>query len=269
MNLVDSGRRAGLGAAAGALAVFFLSHLHVGPILRDPDIGQSIMGGLAVGAVVGAIGWEVWLLALNAVLIFLYFSITDGPVMGEIAKRWVRDDGPPAQQDAIVVLSAYVQPDSALNAEGTERLLTAIELYRAGVAPRIVTSRVRSVDSGVPRSSTVDQRRLLELGGAATGWIEVDSVASTRDEAVREAGILMPLGITRIALVTSPFHTRRACAAYEAVGFTVSCQPARERLIMTHRPINTETRLAAFGAYAYERLGMIKYRLNGWVPANR
>ena len=56
MNLVDSARRAGLGAAAGALAVFFLSHLNVGPIFHDPDIGLSLMGGLTVGAVVRGAG---------------------------------------------------------------------------------------------------------------------------------------------------------------------------------------------------------------------
>jgi uncharacterized SAM-binding protein YcdF (DUF218 family) len=268
MNLVDSGRRAGLGAAAGALAVFFLSHLSVGPIFRDPDIGLSLMGGLTIGAVLGALGWERWLLALNALLIFAYFSISDGPMMDQIAPHWVRDDGPPAHQDAIVVLSGYVQPDSAMSGEATERLLSAIELYRAGVAPRLVTSRVESDDSGVRRSSTDDQRRLLALAGATAGWIEVDSVASTRDEAVREAAVLLPLGVRRIAVVTSPLHTRRACAAYEAVGFTVSCQPARERYLVVRHPINTGTRLAAFGEYVYERLGMIKYRRNGWLPPN-
>jgi uncharacterized SAM-binding protein YcdF (DUF218 family) len=269
MNLVESGRRAGLGAAAGALAVFLLYTLHVGPILRNPDLGLSLAAGLMVGAAVGALGWERWLLAINAVLIFLYFTIADSPIMGQIAKQWVRDDGPPPRQDAVIVLSGYVQPDSALNSEATERLLSGIELYRAGVAPRIVTSRVQSNDSDVFRTSTIDQKRLLDLGGAAGAWIEIDSVSSTRDEALRAAKILMPQGVARIAVVTSPFHTRRACGAFEAVGFEVSCQPARERLIMTRYPINSESRLAAFGAYAYERFGMIKYRRNGWLPPTR
>lgn len=269
MNLVDSGRRAGLGAAAGALAVFFLFHLGVAPIFRDPDIGLSLMGGLTVGAVFGALGWERWLLALNALLIFAYFSISDGPMMDQIATQWVRDDGPPGHQDAIVVLSGYVQTDSTMNGDATERLLSAIELYRAGVAPQLVTSRIENDDSGVRRSSTDDQRRLLTLAGATGGWIEVDSVSSTRDEVVREAAVLLPRGVRRIAVVTSPFHTRRACEAYEAAGFTVSCQPARERYLVTRRPITTEARLAAFGAYVYERLGMIKYRHRGWLPPNR
>src|SRR5258708_38198189 len=99
--------------------------------------------------------------------------------MGQIAKQWVRDDGPPARRDAIVVLSGYVQPDSALNATATERLLSGIELYRAGIAPRIVTSHVQIDDAGVFRTSTIDQQRLLDLGGVTAGWTEVDSVSST------------------------------------------------------------------------------------------
>jgi uncharacterized SAM-binding protein YcdF (DUF218 family) len=269
MKIVDSGRRAGLGAAAGGLAVFLLFALQVGPIFHDPDLGLSLMGGIAFGALVGAVRLERWLLALNALLIFTFFSITDTPTMGQIANRWVRDDGPPVQQDAIVVLSGYVQRDSAIGAEATERLLYAIELYRAGVAPRLVTSRVRADDSGVSRSSTIDQARLLTLTSATAGWIELDSVSSTRDEAIRAAAVLLPLGATKIAVVTSPFHTRRACAVYEAVGFTVSCQPARERAIVTRHPINSETRLAAFGEYVYERFGAIKYRWKGWLPPDK
>lgn len=269
MNLADSGRRAGLGAAAGALAVFLLFQLNAAPILRNPDLSYSIVAGLAVGTAVGALGWERWLLAINALLLLLYFIVADTPVMEQIAARWVRDDGPPAQQDAIVVLSAYIQPDSAIDAEGTERLLSAIELYRRGIAPRIVTSKVESHDGGVYRNSFIDQQRLLEMGGAATNWVEVDSVGSTRDEAVRMAAVLMPQGIARVAVVTSPFHTRRACATFEAVGFVVSCQPSRERVIMKRKPRNSEARLQAFGDYAYERFGMLKYRRMGWLPRNR
>lgn len=269
MKIVDSGRRAGLGAAAGGLAVFLLFALHVGPIFRDPDPGLSLMGGIAFGAVVGAVRFERWLLALNALLIFTYFFITDTPTMGQIANRWVRDDGPPAQQDAIVVLSGYVQTDSAINAPGTERLLYALELFRAGVAPRLVTSQIAANDGNVSRTSTIDQARLLGLAGATAAWTEVGLVSSTRDEAVRIAAALLPAGATHIAVVTSPFHTRRSCAVFEAVGFTVSCQPAREREIVTRHPINSEMRLAAFGEYAYERFGVLKYRWKGWLPPDK
>lgn len=269
MNLVDSGRRVGLGATAGALIALLLYHLHVGPIFGNPDLIVAIVGGLAIGSAAAAFGWERWLLVISAILIVVYFFVTDSPVMGQIADRWVRDDGPPAQQDAIVVLSGYVQLDSAIDADATERLLSGMELYKAGVAPKIVTSRVETSDGGTRRSSSADVRRLLELAGATPGWIEVDSVSSTHDEAVRMAAVLLPGGIARIALVTSAFHTRRACATFEAVGFVVSCQPARDRAVMKRRPTNSSSRLAAFGDYVYERLGMIKYRRMGWLPPKR
>jgi uncharacterized SAM-binding protein YcdF (DUF218 family) len=269
MNLVDSGRRVGLGATAGALIALLLYHLHVGPIFGNPDLIGAIVGGLAVGGAAAAFGWERWLLTINALLIFVYFIVTDSPAMGQIADRWVRDDGPPGPRDAIVVLSAYVQPDSAIDAEATERLLSGLELYKAGIAPRMVTSRVEASDGGIRRSSSADVRQLLDLAGATTGWIEVDSVSSTRDEAVRMAAALLPQGIARIALVTSAFHTRRACATFEAVGFVVSCQAARDRAVMKRHPTNSASRLAAFGDYVYERLGMIKYRRMGWLPPTR
>jgi uncharacterized SAM-binding protein YcdF (DUF218 family) len=265
MNLVDSGQRAGLGAVAGVAVILLAGHLNLGPIFRDPDLTMALVVGVTGGAILGAVGRAWWLLVPNAILLVCYFAVTGVPVMDQVAARWVRDDGPPGRQDAIVVLSAYVQPDSALNGVGTERLLYGIELLQAGVAPTIVTSRLRVDDSGIRRTSSDDQRRLLGLAGATSAWIEVDSIGSTRDEAVGAAARLLPAGMTRIAVVTSPFHTRRACAAFEAVGFTVSCQPSRERQMPIRHPTFGEARLTAFGEYVYERLGMIKYHSRGWV----
>jgi Uncharacterized conserved protein len=265
MNLAEAARHTGVGALAGALVGCLLLGLGLGPILGDPSITTVLTVALLLGAPFGAVRREHWLFVVSGVLLLLYYFITTGPVMGRIANQWVRDDGRPSGQDAIVVLSGYVQSDSALNISGTERLLSAIELYRSGVAPRIVTTRVDIDDALGHRSSTIDQQRLLSLAGITSGWIEVDSVSSTRDEAVRSAKRLLPEGLRHIVVVTSPFHTRRACATFEAVGFTVSCFPSRSRGVATQHPHNSEERLAAFGEYVYERLGMIKYRWKGWI----
>jgi hypothetical protein len=61
-------------------------------------------------------------------------------------------------------------------------------------------------------------------------------------------------------------HTRRACATFEAVGFKVTCYPSLTRRRVTGHPIREEDRLAAFGEYLYERLGMVKYRWKHWIP---
>jgi uncharacterized SAM-binding protein YcdF (DUF218 family) len=106
---------------------------------------------------------------------------------------------------------------------------------------------------------------MVALSHVAAKWDVVDSVYSTRDEASRAAALLVPAGAKTIVVVTSPMHTRRACATFEGVGFKVYCQPAREHDHDTWHPAGPADRLAAFRSYLYERLGMVKYRVKGWV----
>src|SRR5262249_47973481 len=200
-----------------------------------------------------------------AFLTLVYVAVAYTPIMSRLAPRWVRSDPIPAAADAIVVLSAAVLSDSALNVNGTERLLAGLELFQRGVAAPLFTPPVETDSPGGRRSSTPDQARLIALAGATAGWTVLDSVADTRDEALQTAAKLGK-GARRIVLVTSPMHTRRACATFEMVGFTVACYPARGRYASTWRPLVARDRIAAFADYIYEGLGMVKYRWKGWVP---
>jgi uncharacterized SAM-binding protein YcdF (DUF218 family) len=266
MKLAISGEGALIGGAAGALIGFFLDAFRFNePTGRFSHLSPSqiVLIGLVLGAILGAFGRYRILLGVNAFLAAVYFIVAYTPVMEPITRTWVRSDPIPPSADAIVVLSAAVTPDTALNAEGTERLLAGLELFQRGVAPRIFTSHVNTKYPDGPRSSTPDQERLIRMAGASAGWVMLDSVHSTRDEAVKTAAKL-PRG-RRVVLVTTAMHTRRACAAFEAVGLGVSCYPARARLHSTWHPAGTGDRLAAFGDYIYEALGSLEYRWRGWL----
>jgi len=66
-------------------------------------------------------------------------------------------------------------------------------------------------------------------------------------------------------VVTSPMHTRRACATFAKAGFQVTCVAAFEHDTPASRPHSPGERLAAWRAYLHERLGMVKYGWQGWV----
>jgi uncharacterized SAM-binding protein YcdF (DUF218 family) len=105
---------------------------------------------------------------------------------------------------------------------------------------------------------------LVHLAGVDSIWTVLDSVVSTRHEAERAAASLPPSNRT-IIVVTSPMHTRRACATFEKVGFRVYCMPAEERLWITRHPELPRDRVPAFRMYLYERVGWLKYRWKGWI----
>jgi uncharacterized SAM-binding protein YcdF (DUF218 family) len=233
------------GLLLGTLAGFILGELGVGSVLG----GLATPGLVLVFAVAGA--------AIGA------FDKT--PIVSALAHGQIRTDAIPEKLDAVVVLSSGVLSNGALDVHGIDRILTGIELLNRRIAPRVATTRVRGSFRHGELQTDSDQRRLLALVNSSPRWDIVDSVYSTRDEATRVAALLIPQGARRIGLVTSPMHTRRACAAFEKLGFAVTCIPAREHGSVTDAPDSPPDRLAALREYVYELLGTFKYRAKGWI----
>src|SRR5262245_17232213 len=256
-----------LGALVGWLAGSLLLALGLQEISNWSPRLLLILSSIG-GGLLGATGLLSVAVVANVVLIAAYFAISSTPLMSPIARRWVRSDSLPQSADAIIVLSADINSGGMLNVHGVQRLLTGIELYQRGLAPRVLTTVVERDYDDVIQTSTADQRRLLQMGGAAGAWTSLSGVHTTHDEAIKSAEQL-PGGGHSVVVVTSPMHTRRACATFERVGFKVACVPSREQEHVTWHPLTSEDRLAAFREYAYERLGMIKYRAKGWLAPGR
>jgi uncharacterized SAM-binding protein YcdF (DUF218 family) len=256
--------------ALSILATLLIVELGAVEILGLHSLGYLFSTVAVLGVGLGVFGAAGVLIAADAVLIAAYLILAFTPLIDGPAERWVRDDPRSSLPlDAVIVLSGWVKPDSALEAVAVERLLTGLELVKAGLAPRLITTRVVSSDGGIRVVSDDDQRRFIRLVGLESAWTEVDSVGTTRDEATRSAALLFPTGGKRVAVVTSPMHTRRACAVFEGVGFEVHCVAAREMVAVTRHPVTPGDRLAAFRDYFYERLGMVKYRAKGWIKSSK
>src|SRR5205085_4119324 len=95
-----------------------------------------------VGVAVGAVRRERWLLWLDVALAAVIAVVSFTPVLDGHVQRWVRSDSLPDRADAIIALSGDVRSGLALDPVGTDRLVTAVELFHAGKAPRIVTTRI-------------------------------------------------------------------------------------------------------------------------------
>jgi uncharacterized SAM-binding protein YcdF (DUF218 family) len=72
-------------------------------------------------------------------------------------------------------------------------------------------------------------------------------------------------GWRRIAVVTSPLHTRRACATFEAVGFQVLCVPAALRGSGLDPQSIPEDRFRGFRLWLYETFATNSYKRRGWI----
>lgn len=196
-------------------------------------------------------GAGVFILSILAILAFC----TRGLEL--ITPRFVRaDDIPYTDVQTVVVLSSGVVDDTTLDDAGAARLRTALAVAGAVHARRFVTSRIMT-PTGQPTDSA--QGRIVARAGLSVEWLILPGVVrNTRDEAIKFASLVPTTG--RVAVVTSPLHTIRACAAFEAVGFSVTCVPATD----PPRGILRRRWLALYGLL-YERLAIQKYHYKGWM----
>jgi uncharacterized SAM-binding protein YcdF (DUF218 family) len=166
--------------------------------------------------------------------------------------------------DAVYVLASRLQTDGEPTATSQARLLHGLELLARGFAPRLVLIDQPPVPTyaDVARS---ERDRLGLTGGEVVSL--AGHVRSTRDEAVRVGALCRGRGWRRLLVVTSPLHSRRACAALESEGIEVICSPAPETeydVQTLDRPVE---RLAAFRWTVRETLALAVYRSRGWLSA--
>jgi uncharacterized SAM-binding protein YcdF (DUF218 family) len=217
-------------------------------IAADAAFHRALVGMLVIGAAVVAI-------------------VTLTPLTNALASGWVRSDRfSSTPVDAAVVLSGTVNPNTTMGANALDNMLFGLQLVHDGRANALVTTTVEQKFPGKSVSSAVDQARIIALLGSRVKWLRTAPTGSTRDEALRSAELLMPLGIRRIAVVAAPMHTRRACSTFEAVGFTVTCTPALVRSPGAGNPGPWPAdRLHVFGDWVYEIVATLKYNTAGWL----
>jgi uncharacterized SAM-binding protein YcdF (DUF218 family) len=257
-------RQAAAGAILGALSAVAAHVLGVQQLLRTPDLVLYLPAAV-VGAILGASRLRPLLWISAAIIALICVAVAYTPVVSTLAAPLIRRDSIPGRVDAIAVLSMGLTPDGMMRSETLDRLLTGLALARKGVARTLLISRERRTYGGKVISDSADQQSLLALVQLPAQVIYVDSVFTTRTEALRMKAIGKAHRWSTIAVVTSPLHTGRACATFEAVGFKVVCVPADVRESGLYEGSNAQDRLRAFRSWLYESFASSSYRRRGWI----
>lgn len=255
--------RALTGFVLGVAIWMLIARLRLPHIFGFGATGGELPLGLA-GALLGLTRFRTWLLWISVSLIAVLAVVSMTNIVVRPSRSLIRVDPLPGAADAVVVLSAGVTGDGFMPQQGSDRLRKALELVRSGVAPTLVLTRERRFIDKVEVSTDADQDSLIALVGISS-VVKTEWVTSTRAEAVQVARLARQRGWKRIVLVTSPFHSRRACATFEAAGIQVSCAPAQSRDIAVRSLRDPDDRVAAFGMLIYEAAGMLRYRQLGWI----
>lgn len=253
------------GAVLGLVCWLLLLVLGVPWIFHIGGFG-GLWPSTVLGILIGLTRWRAVLLAGVIAMSVLLLGIAYTPLIVEPSRSLIRNDQLPPNADAIVVLAGGTNDDGLISPQATDRLLKGLELLNGGIAPVLVLPR--EADSVGNRLVTPrdDHERIIGLVRGARSKVVLSGLThSTRDEAVRTATLFRAGGWKRVVVVTSPLHTRRACATFEKMGMTVSCVAAewREAAINTLR--SPEDRIRAFQVWLYEMAGTARYSQLGWI----
>lgn len=128
------------------------------------------------------------------------------PVLLEAAGAFLIVQDPPRPADAIIVLGG----------DWKGRIEKGIELYRQGLAPRLVVTGGRLV---APETTEADYLAEVAVrAGVPRGAITVERHSySTWENALRTLELARQHGYRRVLLVTSDWHSRRAVWAFRRV----------------------------------------------------
>jgi uncharacterized SAM-binding protein YcdF (DUF218 family) len=253
--------------AALAFAIFTLADsLGLFNVTGMPEWGRLLI--LVLGAILASTrtGTLLWLTA--GILTLLSFLVSYTPIATSPALYFVRADAVHADAplDAVVVLSGGINEDGLLVGQALDRLLTGMAEAKVRGIHTIALSIIAPTSHGIRASSERDQRALVALAAPETDVRFVRDVHSTRDEAMAFAAMARTHGWKRVLLVTSPLHTRRACATFETAGLPVECRPARPRVYSINRLEVPENRRRAFADVLYETAATALYAARGWIP---
>ena len=142
---------------------------------------------------------------LGLVVVLLLGFLFRAPILTSLA-RHLDQSGPPQPADAVFVLAG--------DANGN-RILKGAELVREGFAPRVIVSGPEGnygyyeCDLAIPFA--------VRAGYPESYFVRFPNHAlSTEQEAAAAAVEMHSLGVRRVLLVTSLYHTRRAGADFRA-----------------------------------------------------
>jgi uncharacterized SAM-binding protein YcdF (DUF218 family) len=168
--------------------------------------------------------WNTVVVAASAILLgIVYLSV-------RIEQQSTRDEGRPS--DLILVLGAAEyngKPSPVLKA----RLDHALELYKQGMAPRIMTTGGAGGDP-VFTEGTVGRSYLIGRGVPSEAII-VESEGETTVDSVSMAGeIMYRMGLHSVIVVSDGYHIFRVKKMLQSRGLSVYGSPRKER---TNEPL--------------------------------
>jgi uncharacterized SAM-binding protein YcdF (DUF218 family)/glycosyltransferase involved in cell wall biosynthesis len=237
---------------------------------RVQDMSQLIDDAIAAKGS-GERGWEERLRRLYTIarrrtvegvlaLVVVYLLLFQTPLLWWAASP-LQVAAAPQSADAIVVFAGGVGESGKAGGGYQERVTQAVNLYRAGHAPRVIFS------SGyvfTMREAEVMKTLAVDNGVPADAILLEEQASNTYENVELTRRILDQRGWKRVLLVSSPYHMRRALLAWRnaAPDITVVPTPVPQSQFYTHE---RGASLEQIRGILWEYAAIAAYWWRGWI----
>jgi uncharacterized SAM-binding protein YcdF (DUF218 family) len=180
-----------------------------------------------------------WLLTAGSICLFAFFPLGLMLFFGNTDYR--------RPADAIVVFGARAYKDGRLSDALQDRIRTACELYRAGLAKRLVLSGGKG-DGPITEAEAM-RAYALKHGVLAQDIFIDNQGVNTEATVLNTAPLFRQWHARRILAVSHFYHLPRVKLAYQRAGVEVWTVPARQQRFLGQIPFNMAREVAAFWDY--------------------
>ena len=193
-------------------------------------------------------GWvkRLVIIAVSCLLFILFMMIGINVYVGMSSKDYIADD----IKDVKKGVSAIIVPGAGLESDGTpgvvlkDRLDTAIELFKAGVATRILVSGDHGDDYHNEALAMKDY--VIEKGLPADA-VFMDHAGFTTYETMYRARDIF--GVTSCVIVTQEYHMYRSIYIARGLGLDAYGMPSDIHIDLKYLPLEAREFLARIKAF--------------------
>jgi uncharacterized SAM-binding protein YcdF (DUF218 family) len=154
--------------------------------------------------------------------------------------------------DVAVVFGARVYADGRPSDALADRVRTACQLYRAGLAPKLIFS---GGPGDGPVHETESMKRMAIQLGVSPSDILLDPAGVNTQATVRNTELMFQqLKPAHILVVSHFYHLPRIKLAYQRTGQEVYTVPAKESYVLRQLPYNMAREVAALWVYYLQPL---------------
>ena len=204
--------------------------------------------------------WQKSLYFLGSFLIILCLAIEITPLNDWLSLPLTEKDH--LQNSAvIIVLGGGIKKDGSLTKQTQERTKEGVALLKEDYAPYLLLSGGQAKNRLWPESDRMTGYA-LSLGADPQKILKESVSKNTYENAVDSLTIMTNRNLKNALVVTSPYHTRRACSVFKKLKTTISCQPVDKKFI---DPLNPWEKIIYFKTIVREYGAFIYFKIKGYI----